>query len=365
MDNLPENKSNCNAGGGLPVIQYWIEKTLSPQGLQLWQTLNHKSACLSCAWGTGGQKGGFVNEAGEYLQRCAKSVEAIAAELQPGIKQDFFQKYHISELQQLTSQECDDLGRLSYPLILKSGSSHYQRISWEEVYQIATIAFQQLPEKIASYSSGRSSNEAAYLLQLLMRSLGSNNLADCSDLCHAPSTIGLKKVFGSGTSMVSLEGLQHSDCLVLIGSNAPANHPRLMNELIQLRARGGKVIIINPQIEIGLVKFASPAFPIKSLLTGGSDISSLYLQPIPGSDVALFVGLQKSLIEQNLIKREYLNSYTQNWQQILDYAEKYILYHQYLNNLQSNIQEQLIGAINSLTVISFRADCTIIMFFAD
>jgi molybdopterin-dependent oxidoreductase alpha subunit len=321
MDNLPENKSNCNAGGGLPVIQYWIEKTLSPQGLQLWQTLNHKSACLSCAWGTGGQKGGFVNEAGEYLQRCAKSVEAIAAELQPGIKQDFFQKYNISELQQLTPQECDDLGRLSYPLILKSGSSHYQRISWEEVYQIATTAFQQLPEKIASYSSGRSSNEAAYLLQLLMRSLGSNNLADCSDLCHAPSTIGLKKVFGSGTSMVSLEGLQHSDCLVLIGSNAPANHPRLMNELIQLRARGGKVIIINPQIEIGLVKFASPAFPIKSLLTGGSDISSLYLQPIPGSDVALFVGLQKSLIEQNLIKREYLASFTKNWQQIIDYAE--------------------------------------------
>lgn len=321
MNNLPENKSNSQSGGGLPVIQYWLEKTLSPQGLQLWQTLNHKSACLSCAWGTGGQKGGFVNEAGEYLQRCAKSVEAIAAELQPGIKSDFFQKYHINELQQLTSQECDDLGRLTYPLILKSGSSHYQRISWEEVYQIATTAFQQPAEKIASYSSGRSSNEAAYLLQLLMRSLGSNNLADCSDLCHVPSTIGLKKVFGSGTSMVSLEGLQHSDCLVLIGSNAPANHPRLMNELIKLRARGGKVIIINPQIEIGLVKFASPAFPIKSLLTGGSDISSLYLQPIPGSDVALFVGLQKSLIAQNLIKIEYLQSYTQNWQQILDYAE--------------------------------------------
>lgn len=320
MDNLPENKSNSHAGGGLPVIQYWLEKTLSPQGLQLWQTLNHKSTCLSCAWGSGGQKGGFVNEAGEYLQRCAKSVEAIAAELQPGIKPDFFQKYNINELQELTSQECDNLGRLSYPLILKSGSSHYQRISWEEVYQIAAQAFSITPERIASYSSGRSSNEAAYLLQLLMRSLGSNNLADCSDLCHAPSTVGLKKVFGSGTSMVSLEGLQHSDCVVLIGSNAPANHPRLMNELIKLRDRGGKVIIINPQIEIGLVKFASPAFPIKSLLTGGSDISSLYLQPIPGSDVALFLGLQKSLIAQNLIKIEYLKSSTQNWQQILDYA---------------------------------------------
>ncbi|MFM6099073.1 MAG: FdhF/YdeP family oxidoreductase [Dolichospermum sp.] len=320
MDNLPENKSNSHPGGGLPIIQYWVEKTLSPQGLQLWQTLNHKSTCLSCAWGTGGQKGGFVNEAGEYLQRCAKSVEAIAAELQPGIKPDFFQKYNISELQELTSQECDNLGRLNYPLILESGSSHYQRISWEEVYQIAKPAFSLTPATIASYSSGRSSNEAAYLLQLLMRSLGSNNLADCSDLCHAPSTVGLKKVFGSGTSMVSLESLQHSDCVVLIGSNAPANHPRLMNELIKLRDRGGKVIIINPQIEIGLVKFASPAFPIKSLLTGGSDISSLYLQPIPGSDVALFLGLQKSLIAQNLIKIEYLKSSTQNWQQILDYA---------------------------------------------
>ncbi|TAF10197.1 MAG: oxidoreductase [Nostocales cyanobacterium] len=320
MDNLPETKSSSPAGGGLPVIQYWVEKTLSPQGLKLWQTLNHKSACLSCAWGTGGQKGGFVNEAGEYLQRCAKSVEAIAAELQPGIKPDFFQQYSISELQKLTSQECDDLGRLTYPLILRSGSSHYQRISWEEVYQTAQQAFSLAPERIASYSSGRSSNEAAYLLQLLMRSLGSNNLADCSDLCHAPSTVGLKKVFGSGTSMVSLESLKHSDCVVLIGSNAPANHPRLMNELIKLRERGGKIIIINPQIEIGLVKFASPAFPIKSLLTGGSDISTLYLQPIPGSDVALFVGLQKSLIEQNLIKTEYLKSYTKDWQQILDYA---------------------------------------------
>ncbi|WP_427159622.1 FdhF/YdeP family oxidoreductase [Aliinostoc sp. HNIBRCY26] len=320
MDNLSQSSSDSLAGGGFPVIQYWVEQTLSPQGLKLWQTLNHKSACLSCAWGTGGQKGGFVNEAGEYLQRCAKSVEAIAAELQPGIKPDFFTEYSISELQQLTSQECDRLGRLTYPVILKSGSSHYQRLSWEEVYHIATQAFNLPPARIASYSSGRSSNEAAYLLQLFMRSLGSNHLADCSDLCHAPSTVGLKKVFGSGTSMVSLENLKHSDCIVLIGSNAPANHPRLMNELIQLRERGGKVIIINPQVEIGLVKFASPAFPIKSLLTGGSDISSLYLQPIPGSDVALFVGLQKSLIEHNLIKTEYLQAYTNDWQKIIDYA---------------------------------------------
>lgn len=318
---MTKSTNSPATGGGLPVIQYWLEKSVSPQGVKIWEKLNHQSACLSCAWGTGGQKGGFVNEAGEYLQRCAKSVEAISAELQEGIKPDFFQQFTIQELQQLDSQQCDRLGRLSYPVILIKGSNHYERITWEEVYKIAEKAFKKSPQRIASYSSGRSSNEAAFILQLMMRALGSNNLADCSDLCHAPSTVGLKQVFGSGTSMVSLESLKQSDCVVLVGSNAPANHPRLMNELIKIRDKGGKIIIINPQIEIGLVKFASPAFPIKSLLKGGSNISTLYLQPIPGSDVAVFVGIQKSLLEQNLIDFDYLRNYTDGWQEVINHAE--------------------------------------------
>lgn len=306
-------------GGGLPIIQYWAEHTLSPDGPKLWQTLLHKSSCLSCAWGTGGQKGGFTNEEGEKLQRCMKSVEAISAELQPPVAEHFFDRYSLTNLQQLTSLECDRLGRLSFPIILRRGSSYYQRISWSEIYEIAEAAFRQSPERVASYSSGRSSNEAAYLLQLMMRSLGSNNLADCSDLCHVPSTVGLKNMFGSGTSMVSLDSLKKADCVVLIGSNAPSNQPRLMNELIQLRHRGGQVIVVNPVVEVGLVKFGSPAFPVKSLVTG-SDIASMYLQLIPGSDVALFVGIQKSLIEQNLVKTEYLQAYTQDWETVVDYA---------------------------------------------
>lgn len=87
---MTKSTNSFSTGGGLPVIQYWLEKSVSPQGVKIWEKLNHKSSCLSCAWGTGGQKGGFVNEAGEYLQRCAKSVEAIASELQEGIKGDFF-----------------------------------------------------------------------------------------------------------------------------------------------------------------------------------------------------------------------------------------------------------------------------------
>jgi molybdopterin-dependent oxidoreductase alpha subunit len=109
--------------------------------------------------------------------------------------------------------------------------------------------------------------------------------------------------------------------VVLVGSNAPANHPRLMNELIELRDRGGKIIVVNPTIEVGLVKFGSPAFPVKSLLQG-SEIASLYLQPIPGSDVALFVGIQKALIESDSIDLDYLRAHTDNWQEIVDRANE-------------------------------------------
>lgn len=307
-----------DVGGGMPVVQYWAEHTLSPQGPALWKTLNHRSACLSCAWGTGGQKGGFFNEEGEFLQRCAKSVEAIAAELQPAAS--FHQQYTLRELQALTSQQCDRLGRLSQPLIRRMGSDRYEPISWQEVFSLTETAFRQPPERVASYSSGRSSNEAAYLLQLMMRAMGSNNLADCSDLCHSASTVGLKQMFGSGTSMVSLESLKQADCVVLVGSNAPSNHPRLMNELIQLRDRGGKVIVVNPLVEVGLVKFASPAYPLKSLLAGGNEISSLYLQPIPGSDVALFVGIQKALLEQNWVQWNYLQQHTEGWEAVVEQA---------------------------------------------
>ncbi|MGB2924154.1 MAG: FdhF/YdeP family oxidoreductase [Limnothrix sp.] len=324
MPKLPSDDKDLlpETGGGLPVLEYWAKKSLSPKGPKIWQILNHKSACLSCAWGTGGQKGGFVNEAGEYLQRCAKSVESINAELQSGIESSVFAQKSISELQKLTSRECDNLGRLQYPMILRKGSQHYEKISWDEVFEIAAKAFNKAPERVASYSSGRSSNEAAYLLQLMMRAKGSNNLADCSDLCHVPSSVALKEVFGSGTSMVSLEGLKKADCVILVGSNAPANHPRLMNELIQLRDRGGRIIMINPQIEIGLVKFASPSFPIKSLLKGGSKISNLYLQPIPGSDAALFVAIQKSLLEKNLANLDYLKAYTEGWEEVVEFAKQ-------------------------------------------
>ncbi len=313
------NEDTPEIGGGLPVIEYWAKHTLSPEGPKIWETMLHHSSCLSCSWGTGGQKGGFTNEDGEKVQRCMKSVEAITAEIQPGVPRHFFETRSVEQLSHLTSMEADKLGRLSFPVILREGQTHYQRINWVEVFEIVAEAFQRPPERVASYSSGRSANESAYLLQLMMRALGSNNLADCSDMCHAPSTFGLNEMFGTKTSVVSLESLKEADCVVLCGSNPSYNQPRLMNELIKLRDRGSKIIVINPVMEIGLVKFGSPSFPLTSLLTG-SEISSLYLQPIPGSDVALFTGIQKSLIEKNKIHLSYLQQFTEGWEPVLEHA---------------------------------------------
>ena len=322
QSSTPAAPEDADSGGGWPLIEGWARATLSPTGLRLWQTLNHKSACLSCAWGTGGQNGGFRDELGEPLQRCLKSVEAIGAELQSAVPAEVFAGRSLAELQQLSSAECDQLGRLDRPLIRRAGSDHYEPIGWEEVHDLSAVAFARpSPERVASYSSGRSSNEAAYLLQLLLRALGSNNLADCSDLCHAPSSIGLSRVFGSGTSMVSLESLQQADGVVLVGSNAPANHPRLMNELIRLRERGGTVIVINPVLEAGLLKFGSPAFPIRSMLGGGSEIASLFLQPIPGSDTAVFLGLQKALLERGAIALDFVKAHADGWQALIEQIE--------------------------------------------
>ena len=121
MEPEPAGETTPEMGGGLPVIGYWAKQTLSPAGPKLWQTLLHKSACLSCAWGTGGQKGGFINEDGENIQRCMKSVEAIAAEIQPGVAPDFFDQHSLSSLQRLSSLEADRLGRLSFPVIRRAG----------------------------------------------------------------------------------------------------------------------------------------------------------------------------------------------------------------------------------------------------
>ncbi len=312
----PSTSSLPEQGGGWPVVGYWVESLLQPQGIPLAEKLFHAHACKSCAWGTKG----FRDELGRPLQRCAKGVEAERGDLQAGIHNRFFQERSLAELAQLTPYQAERLGRLSQPLIHRQGSQHYEPLSWEEVYDLITSSLAaHPPEQAGSYSSGRGSNEAAFALQLFLRQWGSPHLADCSDLCHVPSTRGLGRMFGTGTSQVELADLERCQCFVLAGSHAAANHPRLMNELIALRQRGGVVIVLNPVKEVGLLRFATPA-QLGSLLLG-SEIASLYLQPHPGSDAAVFVGIQKWLMEQDRVDRSFLAAHTLGQEAVLEQAK--------------------------------------------
>ena len=302
-------------GGGWPVVRYWAENLLQPSGPALAEKIFHPHACKSCAWGTKG----FRDELGRPLQRCAKGIEAEIGDLQDPTA--FHQTHTISQLAQLTPYEAEHLGRLSQPLLYRAGDDRYQPIGWEAVYDLITQSLSShAPHQAGSYSSGRGSNEAAFALQLMMRQYGSPHLADCSDLCHVPSTRGLSRMFGTGTSQVELADLHKCSCVVLAGSHAAANHPRLMNELIEVRQRGGVVIVLNPVREVGLIKFATPA-KLGSLLYG-SEIASLYLQPHPGSDAAVFIGIQKWLLEHDRVDRAFLVAHTLAWEAVIHQAEE-------------------------------------------
>ena len=157
----------------------------------------------------------------------------------------------------------------------------------------AQAAVQVAPDESFWYASGRSSNEAAFLLQLFARMYGTNNVNNCSYYCHQASGVGLSTSIGTGTATVSLDDVEHADLVFVIGGNPASNHPRLMRNLMGVRRRGGEVIVINPVIETGMVNFSVPS-DVRSLLLG-SHIASLYVQPHIGGDLALLHGIAKRI----------------------------------------------------------------------
>ncbi len=171
------------------------------------------------------------------------------------------------------------------------------------------------PAEVFFYASGRSSNEAAFLLQLVARAYGSPNIHNCSYYCHAASSVALSSVYGSGTASIVLEDLEKTDLVLVAGANPASNHPRLISQLIELRRRGGKVIIVNPLRELGLLRFRLPS-DWRSLLFG-SDVCDLYLQPHVGGDVALFKALLKGLVEAGAVDREFVDAATTGWGDVL------------------------------------------------
>ena len=314
-------KAPTITGGGTKKVLYTLA-TLKRIGLaKSAKALTAKNACKACGLGMGGQMGGMTNELGEFPSVCNKSVQAQSTDIQPEIPAEIFQ-HALCDLEELTPREIERLGRLSHPIYKSAGSDRFEVIDWDHAFELVAQNLNSAdPDRSFFYSSGRSSNEAGFLLQLLARAYGTNNVTNCSYYCHQATSEGLGSTIGTGTATVELSDLGKSDLVFVIGANPSSNHPRFIHQLKAVRDRGGHVIVINPAKEPGLVKFAIPKSP-KSLLGGGDEIATVYLQPKIGSDIHLLLGLAKSVIEKGREDRSFIAEYTENFQEFYDNLER-------------------------------------------
>jgi molybdopterin-dependent oxidoreductase alpha subunit len=282
--------------------------------------MRSKNACKTCALGMGGQLGGMANEKGHFPEVCKKSLQAMAADMRGRIERRFFDTYSLPELRALTPRELESAGRIVEPQILRPGATRFEALGWEEALSLLSDKLRSTdPHRAYFYSSGRSSNEAGFLLQLLARAYGTNNVSNCSYYCHQASGVGLRESIGTATSTVQLDDLDKCDLLFLVGGNPASNHPRFMSSLMHLRRRGGKVIVINPLREPGLVRFRVPSSA--SSLLFGSNIASLYLQPRIGGDIALLAGIAKVLLENGMLDLRFVELHTTGFEAVRAYLE--------------------------------------------
>ena len=301
------------SAGGLAAIAYSLAKAREAGGLvKFYKRMRARNACKTCALGMGGQQGGMTNEAGRFPEVCKKSVQAQAGDMASPLTVDTLERNDFASLAALGSQGLERLGRIGFPLLAGPGDDRFSRISWQEALERAGDAFAAThPDQTFFYSSGRASNEAAFLMQLVARAYGTNNVNNCSFYCHSASSVALADVYGSGTSSVTLEDLDHADLAVVAGANPASNHPRLITKLVELRRRGGKVIIINPLRELGLERFRIPS-DLRSMVFG-STVSDLYLQPRVGSDVALLKAILKGVVERGACDQSFIEAHTDGW----------------------------------------------------
>lgn len=305
-------------GGGPKKVLYTLQTIKRIGLLDSAKALKSHNACKACGLGMGGQRGGMVNEKDEFPSVCNKSIQAQSTDIQPPIPAELFD-HNLTDFNQLTDRELETMGRLNTPVYKAAGSDRYQPLSWSEALDLAAQRFNAAPaDQSFFYASGRSSNEAGFLLQLMARLYGSNNVTNCSYYCHQATGVGLQGTIGTGTATVQLEDLAQADMVFVIGANPASNHPRFVHQLKNCRDRGGKVMVINPAKEPGLVKFAVPKSP-KSMLVGGTEIASRFLQPRIGSDLALLTALAKILVEQGACDDSFVQHHTQGFAEYRDY----------------------------------------------
>ncbi|MCD1265416.1 CbbBc protein [Shinella sumterensis] len=246
--------------------------------------------CPGCAWGDPAH--------GSSFEFCENGVKAVAWEAtEKRATPDLFERNTVSELRRLTDFELELHGRLTHPLRYDAQSDRYLAVSWEDAFaEIGAIlnSFDH-PDRAEFYTSGRASNEAAYLYQLFVRLYGTNNFPDCSNMCHEASGVALRQAIGIGKGTVLLEDFEKADAIFVIGQNPGTNHPRMLGDLRRAAIRGARIVVFNPVREKGLERFSDPQDKIEMLRGGSTDIASHYFQPRLGGDMAAVRGMAKAV----------------------------------------------------------------------
>tara|TARA_R110002096_G_scaffold27330_5_gene83734 strand:+ start:6887 stop:9181 length:2295 start_codon:yes stop_codon:yes gene_type:complete len=327
--NLKSKKPSTNSAGFNSVksaVSHAAKYMKPSDALKVSLKINQKGGfdCPGCAWPDPDDERSSL---GEY---CENGIKAMAEEMQNKlINREFFAQNSVDELAKLSDFEIGKSGRLSEPMYLPKGASNYQPISWNEAFEKVGAHLNALvtPDEAAFYTSGRTTNEAAFLYQLFVREFGTSNLPDCSNMCHEASGSALSETLGIGKGSVTLDDLYKAELVMVIGQNPATNHPRMLSALEKTKQNGGKIIAINPLPEAGLMKFTDPQSPIK-MLTGGTKLSDVFVPVTINGDVAFFKAILLKLLEKEegiggVFDKDFINEYTDGYDTFISDLKTY------------------------------------------
>lgn len=313
-------KAPSESAGGISAVISSLKHAFGEMGVvRSFTTLNQMNQkggfdCMSCAWP---DPDGERSHLGEYCENGAKAVadEATTKKITPA----FFAAHSVVELSQQSDFWLNKQGRLTHPMILRSGATHYEPIAWDEAFALLANELNALaaPDEAIFYTSGRTSNEAAFLYQLFVRMFGTNNLPDCSNMCHESSGTALNETIGIGKGTVTLEDFDKAEAIIVIGQNPGTNHPRMLTALQQAKRHGAKIITINPLPEAGLIRFKYPQ-EFAGIVGKGTALTDVFLQVRINGDVAVLKGLMKGIVEANALDYEFITAKTEGFSEWIE-----------------------------------------------
>jgi molybdopterin-dependent oxidoreductase alpha subunit len=261
--------------------------------------------CPSCAWPD-------PEDHRSAFEFCENGAKAIASETtKKKVTPVFFAEFSLPEIAKMSDYEMDQAGRITQPMVLRPGATHYEAIAWDDAFELIAKELNALasPDEAVFYTSGRATNEAAFLYQLFVRQYGTNNLPDCSNMCHESSGAALGQSVGIGKGTVTLKDLETAETILIIGQNPGTNHPRMLSSLQRAVEAGAEIIAINPMKEAGLTGFMHPQ-QVKGVLGMATPLAKQFMQVRANGDQALLKGIAKTLVEDGSIDREFISTHT-------------------------------------------------------